>query len=176
MDKLCINCDTENPADAVSCSECGTSLTRTPTGVAAIDLEKEMAGAKSVVMSTEPASTRLRDMARVLALVYAGCSTLYVAGQTGIVLEMNSGVPAVPFCLSYAALPILFPWATVFIAWRWPAIGGIMLMAGGLLYLVEANTMAALGRPTMCSVLPALLGLLPMATGVLILVDRLSHR
>ena len=89
-------------------------------------------------------------------------------------LAMNSGVPAVPFCLSYAALPILFPWATVFIAWRWPAIGGLMLMAGGLLYLVEAYTMAALGRPTMCSVLPALLGLLPLVASGLLLASWLK--
>ena len=29
--KLCINCDSENPADAVFCSECGMSLTRAAT-------------------------------------------------------------------------------------------------------------------------------------------------
>ncbi len=35
MIRLCVNCDTENPVDAVMCLECGMSLTRAPTGESA---------------------------------------------------------------------------------------------------------------------------------------------
>jgi ribosomal protein L40E len=31
MIRLCINCDTENPVDAVMCWECGMSVTQAPT-------------------------------------------------------------------------------------------------------------------------------------------------
>lgn len=176
MIKLCINCNTENPIDAVICLECRMSLTQAPTGEATLELKEEMEGATSVILSTEPAPTRLRDMAPVLALVWAGCCTLYVAGRTGVVLGMNPGVPAVSFFLTYAAVPILIPWATVFIAWRWPSIGALMLIAAGLLYLVEAYRAAVLRMSGMCLVLPALLGFLPLAAGVLFLAHRLEFR
>lgn len=41
MMKVCRNCYTENPLDAVLCSECGMSLTRAPTGEEAIKLREE---------------------------------------------------------------------------------------------------------------------------------------
>lgn len=125
-------------------------------------------------LSTETASKRLRDTGRVLALVWACCSTLYVTGATSEVLAMNSGVPALPFFLAYAGIPILIPWASVFITWRWPTVGALMLMAGALLYFVEAQTMAALSRPAMWSILPALLGFLPLVAGGLLLASRLK--
>jgi hypothetical protein len=40
--KLCISCDTENPADAVICSECGMTLRRAPTGEDALKLRDEL--------------------------------------------------------------------------------------------------------------------------------------
>lgn len=42
MVRLCINCDTENPGDAVICSECGMSLRRAPTGEEALKLKAEV--------------------------------------------------------------------------------------------------------------------------------------
>jgi hypothetical protein len=138
--------------------------------------EQETQGSGVSALSGKPVPARLRDTGRALALVWAGCSTLYVAALTSLVLDMNPGLPAPSFCLSYAGLPILLPWASVFIAWRWGGIGGLMLIAGGLLYLVQAHTMAALGRPATCSVLPALLGLLPLAAGILLFAARLQPR
>ena len=138
--------------------------------------EQEMQGSGVSALSGEPVPARLRDTGRVLALVWAGCCTLYVAALTSLVLDMNPGLPAPSFCLSYAALPILLPWASVFIAWRWQSIGGLMLIAGGLFYLVQAHTTAALGRPTACCVVPALLGFLPLAAGLLLLAARLETR
>jgi hypothetical protein len=126
-------------------------------------------------LSGEPAPTRLRDIGRLLAFAWACCSLLYFAALTSEVLAMNSGVPAVPFFLSYAGIPILIPWATVFIAWRWQTIGALMLVAWGLPYAVEAYRMAGVLMTAMCSVLPALLGLLPIAAGALLLAARLTR-
>jgi ribosomal protein L40E len=42
MIKLCLNCDTENPADAVLCSECGMSLRRAPTAEEALKLKEDI--------------------------------------------------------------------------------------------------------------------------------------
>lgn len=88
---------------------------------------------------------------------------------------MNSGVPAVPFCLSYAGIPIFIPWVTVLIAWRWQTVGALILLASGLPYLVEAYRMAGVLMTTTCSVLLAPLGLLPIAACVLLLAARLSR-
>jgi hypothetical protein len=138
--------------------------------------EQEMEESSVPSLSGKPVPARLHDTGRVLALVWAGCSTLYIAALTSLVLDMNPGLPAPFFCLSYAGLPILLPWTSVFIAWRWRAIGGLMLIAGGLVYLVQAHTMADLGRPATCSALPVLLGILPLAAGILLLAARLQSR
>jgi hypothetical protein len=42
MYKLCINCDTENTADAVFCTECGMTLTRAPTGESDMKIREEL--------------------------------------------------------------------------------------------------------------------------------------
>jgi hypothetical protein len=40
--RLCINCQTENPDDAVFCSDCGMSLMAAPTGEEALKLKEQV--------------------------------------------------------------------------------------------------------------------------------------
>jgi hypothetical protein len=119
-------------------------------------------------MSSEPTISRLRDIGQFLALVWAGCSTLYLAGLTSLVLGMNPGVPAVPFFFSCAGLPMCIVWVATFFAWRWPTVGGLALIAGGVSHLLVVSTMV----PGMCSPLRALLGLLALAGAILLLAAR----
>jgi len=139
-----------------------------------VETEEHMAESGLPPPTGEPGRTGLRDTGRVLTFVWACCSLLYFAGLTSDVLATNSGVPAVPFCLSYAGIPIFMPWVTVLIAWRWQTVGALILLASGLPYLVEAYRMAGVLMTTTCSVVLAPLGLLPIAAGVLLLVARLS--
>jgi hypothetical protein len=139
-----------------------------------VETEDHMAESSLPPPTGEPARTGLRDIGRVLAFVWACCTLLYFVGLTSDVLAMNSGVPAVPFCLSYAGIPIFIPWVTVLIAWRWQTVGALILLASGLPYLVEAYRMAGVLMTTTCSVILAPLGLLPIAAGVLLLAARVT--
>ena len=52
MIRLCINCETENPVDVVSCSKCGMSLRRAPVGEDALKFKERIARAKSLLVTT----------------------------------------------------------------------------------------------------------------------------
>jgi len=52
MIKLCINCQTENPLEAVFCTECGMSLMNMPVGDEAVKYRERIARAKSLLLTT----------------------------------------------------------------------------------------------------------------------------
>jgi ribosomal protein L40E len=81
MIRLCLNCHTENPVDAVLCSECGMSLTRAPTGETA---EK----ARSVAGVRDTTNQEAKEML-VLALVGMGCWTTLVLAATSFLMFIS---------------------------------------------------------------------------------------
>ncbi|TKJ30160.1 MAG: hypothetical protein CEE40_05805 [Chloroflexi bacterium B3_Chlor] len=98
MIRVCMNCDTENPADAVTCSECGMSLTRAPTGETAEKARARMARARSVngdaQDSTEPGAKQMRYIRWGLGLAGMACWTILVGTGGycfGILVGMSSG-------------------------------------------------------------------------------------
>jgi len=130
--KICQNCDTENPADAVFCSSCGMSL-----------LARGAAGHGSEVQDTPGRKAkRLRRIARVLAVIWAAgltpCNALLWVVVYELTLE-QSGVSAFPLPPHWWLILFLIlsvTWAPTVIAWRWEAIGGVMLIVLGLLGVV----------------------------------------
>jgi len=130
VEKVCENCHTENPVDAVFCSECGMSL-----------LVRAAAGKESGVQdTTDPAAKRLRRIARALAVIWAAgltpCNGALWLVLSEIMLE-QSGVSVLPRPPAdwwlMLVLILSVTWAPTAIAWRWEAIGGVMLIVLGLL-------------------------------------------
>lgn len=50
--KICLNCGTENPDDAMVCSECGMGISRAPAGEEAQKLKEIRERARSLILTT----------------------------------------------------------------------------------------------------------------------------
>ena len=87
--KLCINCYTENPDDAVMCSECGMSLRRVPEGEEATRLKEEME-AKIARASAVILTTGFEVQGRPIAH-YLGIITSEIVMGTGAFTEFLGG-------------------------------------------------------------------------------------
>ncbi|MGB9301144.1 MAG: zinc ribbon domain-containing protein [Anaerolineae bacterium] len=136
--KTCQNCHTENPVDAVFCSSCGMSL-----------LARAAAGKESRIQdTTNRKAKRMRRIARVLAVIWAAgltpCNALLWVVVYELTLE-QSGVSAFPlppdgWLILFLILSVT--WAPTAIAWRWEAIGGVVLVAAGLLVSLAFGLLA----------------------------------
>ena len=84
--------------------------------------------------TTDRATKRLRRAARILALIWALALTLYGASCSADAAEspLIAGTPARTFLLCFG-LPCLVAWATLPIAWRWEAAGGLLLLSQAVL-------------------------------------------
>lgn len=165
MIKLCPNCDTENAADAVTCSECGTSLTRAPTGETA-EKARRLAGVRD---TTDRKVKRLRSAARALAFFWALSCTVAIVY---IWVDMFLAYPD-PFVLFGGAFWIaalcLVLWGTVAMAWRLERNGGVLLVLDAFFVLAWAPY--NLGREFGAMLLVVVVGALPaLAAGILFLV------
>lgn len=149
MMKVCINCHTENPVDEVCCSECGMSLVKAPTGEEAVKAREEMERARSVALAAQPAQgQRMRRIARILALIWAGLWTLYVCFTSELLwigfpdffftLNEKMRLLGLGYMVGEGSI-ILIPWVSAAIAWRWQAAGGFLLFLAGPLL--------SIGRP-----------------------------
>ena len=122
MDKLCINCATENPADAVFCSECGMSLTRAPTG----DPAEKARSAADVRDVREGKGNGMHRIRRCLLLAVMACwSVLFgaVGCYYGFMAAffVGAGLEGYSTARNYflgATALALAPWVIVFGA-RW---------------------------------------------------------
>ena len=139
MMRLCINCDTENPLDAVMCLQCGMSLTRAPT----VEPRQGMKHTRPVVLAAEPApGLWMRGIARSLALLWAGFWTVLLSPVAFFAVATCSRVSAFnvvarPLWQCVWELCAVFPvalllWAPAAIARRSEAIAGILLAVEGL--------------------------------------------
>ena len=134
MIRLCVNCDTENPLNAVICSECGMSLTRAPTGETA-EKARSVAGRRDTTQDTTGRRVKwLRYSARALAVTWALSVTLcWLYGVTLPSLACSHDVgeidPAsgLPAWLA-AATVVLVPWVAAVIPWRWPRAGAVVVL------------------------------------------------
>ena len=62
---------------------------------------------------------------------------------------------------------VLIPWAITTIAWKWPPIGGVLLVIAGLAVLAVPGSI--LGTRGEVHLVPVLAFLFPLAAGVLLL-------
>jgi hypothetical protein len=139
MAKVCQNCDTENPADAVFCSSCGMTL-----------LTRASAGKVSRIQeTTDRKAKRMRRIARVLAVIWAAglmpCNAVFWLVLSEIMLQ-QSGVSVLPRPPAHWWLMLVFTllatWVPTAIAWRWESIGGVVLVAVGLLVTLAFGLLA----------------------------------
>ena len=117
--------------------------------------------------STDRKAERMRNIARALALVWAGLASLtivvaalYVLGHGGLLGMMRlQGLSYVANLLVSlgllltSALLILIPWVSALVAWEWEVMGGILLIVLGVLSV------------------PLCIGVLPLAAGILFLAS-----
>ena len=139
--KHCLNCHTENPVDEVSCTECGMSLTRAPTGEEAPKARKELERTKAAIPEPLPTpGQRMRRIARALALTWASCRTglalvgllvywLHAAAMLEQAVPMDQVARSLLVPLRYS-LAILARWVTAAITWQWERVGAVVLLAG----------------------------------------------
>jgi hypothetical protein len=170
MMKMCLNCQTENLADAVFCSQCGMSLTRARTGEEAVKAREEMQRARPAI----PAAPRtpgqgMRRMARILALIWAGSWTVWLVSW---LLLPNGHANQLGFWIS-AALLAMPPWIIAGIPWRSEVIGGFVLLVQGLInFITVTGFLAWLAYGGPACVMP-LHAAMPVVAGILFLA---SHR
>jgi ribosomal protein L40E len=90
MMKVCRNCDTENPLDAVLCSECGMSVTRAPTGEEARKLKAQPAQPPGETPTGQ--SLLAYRLAAIVLLVGASLNVIdtLVAGGAGITMIIGA--------------------------------------------------------------------------------------
>lgn len=74
--RLCLNCHTENPLDAVSCSECGMSLARAPTG----DEAENLLQARRAEIEAASSTTKWKPR-KDLELPLTASGLLYLFGE-----------------------------------------------------------------------------------------------
>lgn len=104
-----------------------------------------------------------------------------IVGLVGVVLitlfalavsESPFSMYAVPMAL-ILSLPFL---AMVGVAWKWPLIGGILLIIGGLFWpVLRLTTMPPTSQPMPLATLALVIlpvSLLPLASGILFLLSR----
>jgi Tol biopolymer transport system component len=176
--RVCINCQTENSVDAVFCSECGMS-----------QLTRDASAKESEVQDTGDVSARkMRRIARVLALIWAACWTAWSALLSLFLYGWLPSPRAAPPLEWWLVLVFMLSvaWVPTAIAWRWAAIGGILLVGAGLLVFslrfgwadwlhedtVVGLSLQLMGTPFVPDVarLPFLAGL-PFAAGSLFLAS-----
>jgi uncharacterized membrane protein YvbJ len=109
MIKLCANCQAENDADAILCSECGMSLRGAPTGESAAELKEEMERARLAAMTTELTPRRLREIPWTLALIWAGSATVVVSCAASFIMQISAGYLWCPSGSSTPAFPRCSP-------------------------------------------------------------------
>jgi hypothetical protein len=90
MMKLCRNCATESPLDAVLCSECGMSVTRAPTGEEARKLKAQPAQPPGETPTGQ--SLLAYRLAAIVLLVGASLNVIdtLVAGGAGITMIIGA--------------------------------------------------------------------------------------
>ncbi|NIN64461.1 MAG: hypothetical protein GTO63_07115 [Anaerolineae bacterium] len=192
MIRLCLNCDTENPGDAVICSGCGMSLTRAPVGETAEKAREGQQLGRFVTSAAQPRPGQaMRNIARILALVWAGCWTVLIGLIARDFVRMSLGgtylgsrpYESVLYGIGLACLPglpvLVIVWTSAVIPWRWEGAGGAVLVAEGLLLLVPValTVCGALSAVDSLFVLiPLLPGLLPLVAGVLFLASWRESR
>ena len=85
--KYCPNCGTENPDDAITCSECGMGISRVPIGVPsdAVNLKEMQERIKSLILTTgfEIEGRPITE--------YSGIVTSEVVMGTGPIVEFLGG-------------------------------------------------------------------------------------
>lgn len=166
--KLCVNCDTQNLPDAVF-SEWGMSLRGAPVGDAALRLKEKAKRAGSLAEDEGATGGQLRDAGLLLAWTWGGCSLLLYSCEVSAILAMNPRLPALLFFVTYAGVPILLPWVTVFVARRWQFIGALMLIAGGILNLLWTYAEVAYPDSMRCLIIPLLIVVPAWAAAALLL-------
>jgi hypothetical protein len=94
---------------------------------------------KQVATDTDRKAKRMRRIARVLAAIWAAVMTLPTALLWVVVYELSleqSGVstfPLPPHWWLTLLLILCATWGPTAVAWRWEVVGGILLIAQGLL-------------------------------------------
>lgn len=102
MVKVCENCHTENPADAVFCSECGMSLTRAPIADSAAKAIEDMGRARSVRLAAPPTPVERWWWLAILlvlgAIGFVSCSGTLIVIYIPVLCiwrEITGGAPCV---------------------------------------------------------------------------------
>ncbi len=116
--------------------------------------------------STNLVTKRISRVARVLALVWACWWTFFMlasgagGGFKGVLTNAPNALPGLVFLISVA------------IAWKWEAVGGIVLMVESLLILIVYPLFVRGELPLSGIIFVMLtLGLLPLVAGILFLVS-----
>ncbi len=98
-----------------------------------------------------------------------GCSLLLYSCEVSVILAMNPWVPALPFFVTYAGIPVLLSWMTVIVARRWQFIGALMSIAGGMLNLLGAYAKVAYPDSMRCLIILLLVVVPAWAAAALLL-------
>ena len=113
----------------------------------------------------------MRYVARALALIWAGWWTFF-----GLACGLGEGMSPAGVLL-HAALPGLIFLVSAAIAWRWEAIGGIVLVLEGLLVFIAYPVMTYSRFPLSTIVFVLLtMALPPLAAGFLFLASWQKSR